>query len=111
MTMISAQKLRKILQEEGAYTPSLYERLKEELGLNMRPLVDRKLEFTERLRPYVESIGKDECNKFFNYWTAKGDKDLKMRFEKERTFDIEARLRTWLSNSKKFSLVALLTKR
>lgn len=109
--MISAQKLRKILQEEGVYTPSLYDRLKEELGLNLKPLEERKKEFTEKLRPYVETIGKDEANRFFHYWTAKGDRDLKMRFEKERTFDMEARLRTWLQNSKKFSLVALLTKR
>lgn len=32
---------------------------------------------------------------FIDYWTAKGEKERKMRFQKEKLFDIDRRLTTW----------------
>jgi hypothetical protein len=36
---------------------------------------------------------------FFEYWTEHGEKDKKLRFEKEKTFGIEQRLRTWYNRN------------
>lgn len=41
---------------------------------------------------------KEENKKFFDYWTEHGPKDLKMRFEKETSFDIAKRLDRWFEN-------------
>ena len=40
---------------------------------------------------------------FFEYWTEHGEKDKKMRFEKEKSFGISRRLSTWLRYEKKNS--------
>ena len=39
---------------------------------------------------------------FFNYWSEHGEKDKKMRFEKEKSFDIALRVDRWLKNQKKW---------
>jgi hypothetical protein len=39
---------------------------------------------------------------FIEYWTESGNNDKLMRFEKEKSFDISRRLKTWESNQKKF---------
>ena len=36
---------------------------------------------------------------FIEYWTEKGEKDRKMRFEKQASFDIKRRLLTWKNNN------------
>jgi hypothetical protein len=38
---------------------------------------------------------------FYDYWTEHGVKDKKLRFEKEKTFGIEQRLRTWYNRNPK----------
>jgi hypothetical protein len=40
-------------------------------------------------------------NDFYFYWTEHGENDKKLRFEKEKTFGISQRLRTWLSRNPK----------
>lgn len=60
---------------------------------------DRKLKFAETLKPFLETYGKDMLNDFYGYWTEHGEKDKKMRFEKERTFGLERRLTTWNNNN------------
>lgn len=35
---------------------------------------------------------------FFNYWTERNESGTKMRFEKEKTFDIARRLARWHKN-------------
>ena len=37
---------------------------------------------------------------FYEYWTEHSINDKKMRFEKQTSFDISRRLKTWLRNSK-----------
>ncbi len=41
--------------------------------------------------------------KFHEYWTEHGENDRKMRFEKEKSFGIKRRLRTWFDNQEKFN--------
>ena len=38
-------------------------------------------------------------NDFYLYWTEHGDKDKKMRFEKEKSFGLSQRLATWNKNN------------
>jgi hypothetical protein len=42
-------------------------------------------------------------DEFFNYWTEHGDIAKKMRFEKEKVFDIKKRLERWKRNQKNFN--------
>jgi len=56
----------------------------------------RKQKFKTQLVPYVDIYGSDCLNDFYHYWAEHGEKDKKMRFEKEKTFGISARLRTWM---------------
>lgn len=59
----------------------------------------------------IKEIGKEkeydreECERFFRYWTEKNDKGRKMRFEMQETFSVGGRLVTWFENikNKKFS--------
>jgi hypothetical protein len=55
----------------------------------------------------VAEIGKgvypdNMLRKFFDYWTEKNENGKKMRFEKEKVFDIKKRLATWASRDKEY---------
>jgi len=43
-------------------------------------------------------LSKDELSGFISYWTEKNPNGRKMRFEKEKTFDIHKRLARWKRN-------------
>lgn len=59
----------------------------------------RKEAFTEELRPYVQIYGRDMVNEFWKYWTEPNKSKTKMRFEQERTWDINRRLQRWANNN------------
>lgn len=59
----------------------------------------RKEAFTEELRPYVQIYGRDMVNEFWKYWTEPNKSKTKMRFEQERTWDINLRLQRWANNN------------
>jgi len=61
---------------------------------------ERKGEFKKTLTPYLEKYGKDMLNNFYSYWTEHGEKDIKMRFEKQVSFSIARRLATWKKGEK-----------
>lgn len=63
----------------------------------------RKTSFANSIKPFLETYGKEMCTEFYKYWTEHGEKDKKMRFEKEKTFGIKQRLDRWKSNKSKFS--------
>lgn len=63
----------------------------------------RKTSFANSIKPFLETYGKEMCTEFYMYWTEHGEKDKKMRFEKEKTFGIKQRLDRWKSNKSKFS--------
>lgn len=62
---------------------------------------ERKKDFALSLKPFLEKYGKDLLNDFYFYWTEHGEKDKKLRFEKEKTFGVEQRLRTWYNRNPK----------
>jgi hypothetical protein len=66
---------------------------------NKNNIEERKLKFADALKPFLEEYGRDMLNDFYFYWTEHGDKDKKLRFEKEKTFGISQRLRTWFSRN------------
>jgi hypothetical protein len=85
----------------------LKDTLKETLVVNNKVLniknniEERKLKFADALKPFLDDYGRDMLNDFYFYWTEHGENDKKLRFEKEKTFGISQRLRTWLSRNPK----------
>jgi len=59
----------------------------------------RKLKFEEKVFQ-VTDISKDELQNFVDYWTEQNPKGTKMKFEMQKTFDINLRLKRWIFNSK-----------
>lgn len=59
-----------------------------------------RLAFIEDLRPYVEIYGREMINEFYAYWSEPNKSKSKMRFEQERTWDLERRLTRWSNNNK-----------
>jgi len=49
------------------------------------------------------SENKNEIEKFINYWSEKNISGKKMKYQLEKTFQIELRLDRWFSNSEKFN--------
>ena len=62
---------------------------------------ERKLKFADALKPFLDEYGRDMLNDFYFYWTEHGENDKKLRFEKEKTFGISQRLRTWHNRNPK----------
>jgi hypothetical protein len=62
---------------------------------------ERKSKFYVSLSLYVNEYPKKMLREFYDYWTEHGVKDKKLRFEKEKTFGIEQRLRTWYNRNPK----------
>lgn len=62
-------------------------------------LEERKKNFENKLRPYLQKYGADMLNAFYQYWTQVNDGGRKMHFEKQRTFQIANRLAAWKRNN------------
>jgi DNA-binding transcriptional regulator YhcF (GntR family) len=62
---------------------------------------EKKVEFQQRITPFVEQYGRAMCNEFYQYWTET-TKDNKLRWEKETAFDVSRRLSNWQRNGLKF---------
>ncbi|MDR2274312.1 MAG: hypothetical protein LBF27_25620 [Sphingobacterium sp.] len=76
-----------------------------------KTIEDRKAEFKSWLDPFREKYTRDMLNDFWRYWTEIGQKDVKMRFEKEKTFGVGQRLATWNRNESKFNKDGKINKR
>ena len=59
----------------------------------------RKHAFGEKLIPYMKQYGKALIREFFDDWTEHNENGKKMRFEKEKTFEISRRLARWSKNN------------
>lgn len=78
------------------------EKERKEKENKVKTIEDRKSQFKELLSPFLEKYGRIILNEFFSYWTEHGVNDKKMRFEKEKSFDVGRRLETWFNNQKKW---------
>lgn len=78
---------------------------KEKMSKRKANLEDRKEKFVNsflELFPWENRGGKPWRIEFIEYWTEHGENDRLMRFEKEKSFSIKRRVRTWIENSKKY---------
>ena len=108
--MTDKDRLKEVLVKHDKYSSELFIDICELFDLNIKTIEERKNSFIELLRPHIELVGNEELNKFYHYWTEISPKGTKMRFEKEKTFEVVKRLNTWLVNKKKFSIVNMLKK-
>ena len=76
-----------------------------------KSLEERKEDFTNTLKPYVSDENREDMNNFFRYWSATSAKNPQlMAFEREKSWNLEGRLRTWFKNKKSWSIVSQLRK-
>lgn len=64
-----------------------------------KTIEERKKEFVEKLKPYLEKYGKSTLNDFYQYWTQVNKGGTKMLFEMQKAFQIPNRLATWHKNN------------
>lgn len=62
-------------------------------------LKERKLAFGMQLKPFSEIYPRPMLAEFYDYWTEVKEGGRKMRFEKEKTFEIAKRLVRWSKNN------------
>ena len=63
---------------------------------------NRKTNFTFQVSSYKTKDNEQLLQEFIDYWTEHGPRDRKMRFEKEKSFDIARRIKTWTKNHEKY---------
>lgn len=61
-------------------------------------LKDRKLAFGMQLKPFNETYPRPMLAEFYDYWTEVKEGGRKMRFEKEKAFEMAKRLARWKKN-------------
>lgn len=59
---------------------------------------ERKAQFKGKLAMFQDQIPADSLNHFYWYWTEIGEGQKKMRWEKEKTFEIKKRIERWVRN-------------
>ena len=86
--------LRKIEDEDEDENESEREKKK------INTLAKSKSKFLEDLKLHKDYYSKDMLNAFYNYWTELNQSKTKMRFQLEKTFEINKRLVTWARREK-----------
>tara|TARA_R100000664_G_C2727627_1_gene119100 strand:+ start:286 stop:1086 length:801 start_codon:yes stop_codon:yes gene_type:complete len=61
---------------------------------------DRHLKFSNKVYLHCGTNNKDIAKEFIDYWTEKNHSGTKMKFELEKTFEIERRISRWAKNHK-----------
>ena len=67
---------------------------------------EKEIAFKSEVFEFTEKYPEAMLNKFCNYWTEKNKSKTKMRFELEKTFEINRRLVTWASRDKEYNKVS-----
>lgn len=79
------------------------EKVRKEKETEKKNALDKRTEvFYQSLIPYVERYGKEMVRHFFDFWSEPNKSRTKMRWELERTFEINRRLSTWARRDKTF---------
>lgn len=60
----------------------------------------RKEDFYQTLVAFVDKYGKEMIRAFFEYWSELNKSSTKMRFEMQKTWEVNLRLATWAKNAK-----------
>lgn len=74
------------------------------INTSINSLKEREATFYEKVLSYYKEgiISRKDAREFFNYWTEVNPKGRKMRFEKEKTWDLKRRIDRWLLNKGKW---------
>lgn len=59
---------------------------------------DRKLKFSDTLKPFLSTYGRDMLSDFYKYWTEPNKSGSKFKQEMQKTWDVSRRLETWSRN-------------
>lgn len=51
------------------------------------------------ISPFVEKYGKEMCRLFYEYWSEPNKSKTKLKYQMEKTWDIEKRLKRWNNNN------------
>jgi hypothetical protein len=76
-----------------------------------KSLEERKTEFIESIRPYLDEMGREAANSFAKHWLQIPPKGRKYKFEKEDTWNINLRIKTWMRNKRAFTAAGILEKK
>ena len=68
----------------------------------VKNIEQRKADFKNELLNYRNDYNDDTLKNFFNYWIEPNKTKNKMRFELEKTWDMNLRLQRWNKNNTKF---------
>ena len=99
---------RKVSHSDGVQSLPIAEiAVNDNVNVNVKDKVinnidSRKTSFANSLKPFLDLYGKEMLNDFYFYWTEHGEKDKKMRYEKQTSFNVALRLRTWNKRSNSF---------
>jgi hypothetical protein len=66
-------------------------------------VIKKEIEFKESIEPFIPIYGKDICNNFYLYWSEPNKSKTKLRYEMEKTWDVERRLANWANRDKAFN--------
>ena len=70
------------------------------LGLSpQQNFLNRKKWFAEQMADFKEKYPRELLMNFYEYWTEPNKSKTKMRFELEKTWDLNLRLKKWASNN------------
>ena len=59
----------------------------------------------ESIKPLTEKYGRELCLDFYNYWSERDRSGKKLRYQMEKTWDVEKRLARWKANQSKFQKI------
>jgi len=68
-----------------------------------KSIEERQNDFVQLMKPLTKDYSRRMLNEFFSHWTERSPTHKKMRFEKEKSFDISKRLITWSKRDKKWN--------
>lgn len=64
-------------------------------------LTRKKEKFKEKLSVFLPLYGKDLLNEFYRFWTELNPSQTKMRFELQKTWQLDLRLSRWQRSQNK----------
>lgn len=62
----------------------------------------RAKDFYNSLIPFVATYGKEMVREFYDYWSEPNKSQSRLRFEQERTWDLNRRLVRWSNHAKEY---------
>ena len=75
-----------------------YNKRKKETITKENNIDTREIKFRDTLTPFVEIYGEEMIKAFYDYWREPNRSKTKMRWEQEKTWDINLRLKRWERN-------------